>query len=55
VRYVNNDAIVVVILGTNTNAAYIDHIHDIPKWHSPLPKSGDMVSLFCSRMVTMKT
>ncbi|CAM0145228.1 unnamed protein product [Urochloa decumbens] len=42
-KYVDNDAIAAVILGTGTNAAYIDHAHTIPKWHGPLPKSGDMV------------
>nr|CAB3474110.1 unnamed protein product [Digitaria exilis] len=42
-KYVDNDAIAAVILGTGTNAAYIDHAHKIPKWHGPLPKSGEMV------------
>ncbi|PAN28751.1 hypothetical protein PAHAL_5G176500 [Panicum hallii] len=42
-KYADNDAIAAVILGTGTNAAYIDHAHTIPKWHGPLPKSGDMV------------
>ncbi|CAO2178443.1 unnamed protein product [Urochloa humidicola] len=42
-KYVDNDAIAAVILGTGTNAAYIDHAHTIPKWYGPLPKSGDMV------------
>ena len=43
-RYVDNDTMVAVILGTGTNAAYIEHGDAIPKWHAPLPKSGDMVS-----------
>lgn len=42
-RYVDNDTMVAVILGTGTNAAYIEHGDAIPKWHAPLPKSGDMV------------
>uniref|UniRef100_A0A453FHH6 Phosphotransferase n=1 Tax=Aegilops tauschii subsp. strangulata TaxID=200361 RepID=A0A453FHH6_AEGTS len=42
-RYVDNDTVVAVILGTGTNAAYIEHAHAIPKWHGPLPMSGDMV------------
>ncbi|TVU35269.1 hypothetical protein EJB05_17151, partial [Eragrostis curvula] len=42
-RYVDNDAIAAVILGTGTNAAYIEHAHEIPKWCGPLPKSGGMV------------
>uniref|UniRef100_A0ACD5W045 Uncharacterized protein n=1 Tax=Avena sativa TaxID=4498 RepID=A0ACD5W045_AVESA len=42
-RYVDNDTMVAIILGTGTNAAYIEQAHAIPKWHAPLPKSGDMV------------
>ncbi|PNT72742.1 hypothetical protein BRADI_2g48547v3 [Brachypodium distachyon] len=42
-RYVDNDTIVAVILGTGTNAAYIEHVHAIPKWHVHLPKSADMI------------
>uniref|UniRef100_A0A0D9V542 Phosphotransferase n=1 Tax=Leersia perrieri TaxID=77586 RepID=A0A0D9V542_9ORYZ len=42
-RYLDHDTIAAVILGTGSNAAYIEHAHAIPKWHAPLPKSGDMV------------
>ncbi|KAJ1254867.1 hypothetical protein BS78_K316200 [Paspalum vaginatum] len=42
-RYVDHDVTAAVILGTGTNAAYIEHVSAIPKWHGPLPKSGDMV------------
>ncbi|KAK3165303.1 hypothetical protein QOZ80_1AG0031540 [Eleusine coracana subsp. coracana] len=42
-RYVDNDVIAAVILGTGTNAAYIEHVHKIPKWCGPLPNYGDMV------------
>ncbi|KAG8380029.1 hypothetical protein BUALT_Bualt07G0151000 [Buddleja alternifolia] len=42
-RYTNNDVAVAVILGTGTNAAYIERAQAIPKWHGPLPKSGEMV------------
>jgi len=49
-KYADNDAIAAVILGTGTNAAYIDHAQTIPKWHGPLPKSGDMVSVFTSAL-----
>ncbi|KAF5743004.1 hexokinase [Tripterygium wilfordii] len=42
-RYYNNDVIAAVILGTGTNAAYVERAHAIPKWHGLLPKSGDMV------------
>nr|CAB3478156.1 unnamed protein product [Digitaria exilis] len=26
---------------------YIDHAHKIPKWHGPLPKSGEMIESTC--------
>lgn len=42
-RYVNGDVAAAVILGTGTNAAYVERAHAIPKWHGLLPKSGDMV------------
>lgn len=42
-RYSNQDVIAAVILGTGTNAAYVERAHAIPKWHGLLPKSGDMV------------
>ncbi|CAA0822391.1 Hexokinase-1 [Striga hermonthica] len=42
-RYNNNDVAVAVILGTGTNAAYVERAQAIPKWHGPLPKSGEMV------------
>lgn len=49
-KYVDNDVIAAVILGTGTNAAYIEHAHTIPKWHGPLPKSGDIVSILISAL-----
>ncbi|KAK7319943.1 hypothetical protein RJT34_04672 [Clitoria ternatea] len=42
-RFYNQDVIAAVILGTGTNAAYVERAHAIPKWHGPMPKSGDMV------------
>ncbi|PQQ10653.1 hexokinase-1 [Prunus yedoensis var. nudiflora] len=42
-RYNNQDVIAAVILGTGTNAAYVERAHAIPKWHGLLPKSGEMV------------
>lgn len=45
-RYYNPDVIAAVILGTGTNAAYVEKANAIPKWHGPLPKSGDMVSFY---------
>ncbi|KAF9614657.1 hypothetical protein IFM89_019634 [Coptis chinensis] len=42
-RYDNNDVVAAVILGTGTNAAYVERTNAIPKWHGPMPKSGEMV------------
>ncbi|CAK9137052.1 unnamed protein product [Ilex paraguariensis] len=42
-RYSNPDVIAAVILGTGTNAAYVERAQAIPKWHGLLPKSGEMV------------
>ncbi|KAI5662746.1 hypothetical protein M9H77_22069 [Catharanthus roseus] len=42
-RYTNPDVIAAVILGTGTNAAYVERANAIPKWHGLLPKSGEMV------------
>ncbi|XP_052198871.1 hexokinase-1-like [Diospyros lotus] len=42
-RYDNPDVIAAVILGTGTNAAYVERVHAIPKWQGLLPKSGEMV------------
>jgi hexokinase len=40
----DNDVVAAVILGTGTNAAYVEHANAIPKWTGLLPKSGNMVS-----------
>ncbi|KAH6782319.1 hexokinase 1 [Perilla frutescens var. hirtella] len=42
-RYTNNNVAIAVILGTGTNAAYVERAQAIPKWRGPLPKSGEMV------------
>ncbi|MQL87270.1 hypothetical protein Taro_019813 [Colocasia esculenta] len=42
-RYYDKDVSVAVILGTGTNAAYVERANAIPKWHGLLPKSGEMV------------
>ncbi|XP_021765358.1 hexokinase-1-like [Chenopodium quinoa] len=42
-RFSNKDVVAAVILGTGTNAAYVERAEAIPKWHGPLPKSGEMV------------
>ncbi|KAJ9559680.1 hypothetical protein OSB04_004840 [Centaurea solstitialis] len=42
-RYENNDVCIAVILGTGSNAAYVERAQAIPKWHGPHPKSGEMV------------
>lgn len=45
-RHSNRGVVAAVILGTGTNAAYVEHAHAIPKLHGVLPKSGEMVSSF---------
>ncbi|CAK9139886.1 unnamed protein product [Ilex paraguariensis] len=42
-RYSNKDVLIAVIMGTGTNAAYVERAQAIPKWHGPPPKSGEMV------------
>ncbi|XP_024979818.1 hexokinase-1-like [Cynara cardunculus var. scolymus] len=42
-RYDNKDVAIAVILGTGSNAAYVERAQAIPKWHGPPPKSGEMV------------
>ncbi|KAL5673831.1 hypothetical protein ACJX0J_018137, partial [Zea mays] len=42
-RYADNDVVAAVILGTGTNAAYVEHANVIPKWTGLLPRSGNMV------------
>lgn len=47
-------------MGTGTNAAYVERAQSIPKWHGPLPKSGEMVrkilnNLFFWRLLVMLT
>jgi Hexokinase len=45
-RYYDQDVTIAVILGTGTNAAYVENAGNIPKWQGLLPKSGEMVSSF---------
>uniref|UniRef100_A0A0D6QZL9 Phosphotransferase n=1 Tax=Araucaria cunninghamii TaxID=56994 RepID=A0A0D6QZL9_ARACU len=42
-RYRNEDVMAAVILGTGTNACYVERADAIAKWKGPLPKSGYMV------------
>ncbi|MBA0599268.1 hypothetical protein Gorai_005497, partial [Gossypium raimondii] len=42
-RFTNNDVVAAVILGTGSNAAYVERAHAIPKWHGLPLKSGEMV------------
>ncbi|KAK7349216.1 hypothetical protein VNO77_06401 [Canavalia gladiata] len=42
-RYTNSNVFAAIILGTGTNAAYVERAQAIPKWHGPLPNSGEMV------------
>ncbi|XP_044496906.1 hexokinase-1-like [Mangifera indica] len=41
-RYEHPDVVAAVILGTGSNAAYVERVQAIPKWHG-LSKTGDMV------------
>ncbi|KAL1559119.1 hexokinase A [Salvia divinorum] len=41
-RHSDPDVTMAVILGTGSNAAYVERAQAIPKWHGPLPKSGEM-------------
>lgn len=42
-RYTDNDVVAAVILGTGTNAAYVERTDAIPKWQGHENKSGEMV------------
>ncbi|KAL6845068.1 hypothetical protein ACP4OV_024563 [Aristida adscensionis] len=42
-RYADDDIMAAVIIGTGTNAAYVEQIEAIPKWSCLIPDSGDMV------------
>lgn len=42
-RYEDSDVMVGVILGTGSNAAYVERASMISKWHGELPDSGEMV------------
>jgi hexokinase len=42
-RYNNNDVMVGLILGTGSNACYVEDVHDIPKWTGGPVESGEMV------------
>ncbi|XP_077209850.1 hexokinase-1-like [Tasmannia lanceolata] len=42
-RYGNTDVVAAVILGTGTNAAYVERAGAIPKWHGLLPTTDEMV------------
>lgn len=44
-RYWNNDVMIAVILGTGTNACYVERAENVSKWSGEVPKSGQMVSM----------
>jgi hexokinase len=44
-RYWNNDVMIAVILGTGTNACYVERAENVSKFAGELPKSGQMVSI----------
>lgn len=39
----DNEVMISVILGTGTNACYVESIDAIPKWEGPKPSSGKMI------------
>jgi len=41
--YVDPGTCVGVILGTGTNAAYVEKIENVKKWKGPIPASGEMI------------
>jgi hypothetical protein len=43
--YYDEDVVVGVILGTGSNAAYLEKANAIPKLEGELPKSGNMVRI----------
>jgi hexokinase len=43
--YNDEDVVIGVILGTGSNAAYVEKANAIPKLKGESPKSGNMVSL----------
>lgn len=43
-RYWDNDVMVAVILGTGTNACYVERVDAIPKFQDPSSTSGRTVS-----------
>ncbi|CAM6098379.1 unnamed protein product [Calypogeia fissa] len=42
-RYWNEDVVIAIILGTGTNACYVERADAINKWNGLLPRSGNMV------------
>ncbi|XVE82995.1 hypothetical protein DITRI_Ditri16bG0050800 [Diplodiscus trichospermus] len=42
-RYYNKDSVAAITLGMGTNAAYVDTAQSAPRWHSSLPKKGEIV------------
>jgi hexokinase len=42
-RYDDSDVMAGIILGTGSNAAYVERASTISKWHGELPESGEMV------------
>jgi hexokinase len=41
----DEEVLISIILGTGTNACYVENIDAIPKWKGPKPSSGKMVNL----------
>ena len=45
-RYWNNDVMIAVILGTGTNACYVERAENVSKFTGEIPKSGQTVSAY---------
>lgn len=43
VRHEDEEVMISVILGTGTNACYVESTDAIPKWQGPKPRSGQMI------------
>ncbi|RZB75954.1 Hexokinase-2, chloroplastic isoform B [Glycine soja] len=48
-EYWDNDVVVAVILGTGSNACYVEHINAIPKLQGYVSSSRKMIILICEK------
>ena len=53
-RYWDDDVMVAVILGTGTNACYVERVDAIPKFHGPKSSSGRTVcNIYCFALAVL--